>query len=237
MAAIFSLRNWVAKELMRKAEGIMKMPNKGQIDFGEMMIRENLFKRGIDHKSITNSKQLENILNTPIVEPKVVPKKSGEVIEVDFGGFPPEKKAAGGRTGLSYLLAEDTNQRVPFAGGLNAARRAFLKMMGAGAAGIGAAKTGLFGLLKGGGKKAVIKDLTSVPIGNPPGMPSWFKPLVNKVIKEGKAEKITEYDRLITHTAKLPESKTPISVSQDLNTGNVWVDIGEGKHGFVAGGS
>ena len=101
---IFSLRNWVAKELMRESQGIMKIPNKGQIDFGEMMIRENLFKRGIDHKSITSPKQLESILNTPIVEPKVVPKKSGEVIEVDFGGFPPEKKAGGGRTGLSYLL-------------------------------------------------------------------------------------------------------------------------------------
>jgi len=413
MAAIFSLRNWVAKQLMREGEGIMKMPNKGQIDFGEMMVREKLFTGGIDHKLIKSEKQLEHALDSLEAQRKQVLKRdydehvgtnidssknyfytkkekpSAEVIEVDFdkgrwkdpedfahGGrsgygigtlvkekIPPEYRlyaksilpggesgkvgsdyfpesfkrelraqaldkykrtgkltgqvgetdqgrsyrkgeatlnkllqfpstyaslgtytydidpktmdvritdkydwnpdygtrkiggeemtgwhkptrsfkgkdvdlgmfkqlakeswknksidkanllemvgnyfggkesegkgfdvnidiptkeatsategsfAQGGRTGLSYLLAEDTNQRVPFAGGLNAARRAFLKAMGAGAAGIGAAKTGLFGLLKGGGKKAVIKDLTSVPIGNPPGIK-----LLNKVM-------------------------------------------------------
>ena len=148
----------------------------------------------------------------------------------------PEDFAQGGRTGLSYLLAEDTNERIGFGlGGFNAARRAFLKAMGAGAATVGAAKSGLFGLLKGGGKKQIAKELTQVPIKNIDGMPAWFKPLVNKVIKEGKAEKITEYDRLITHTTKLPDSKTPISVSQDLNNGDVWVDIGRDKHGFADG--
>ena len=147
-----------------------------------------------------------------------------------------EDFAQGGRTGLSYLLAEDTNERIGFGlGGFNAARRAFLKAMGAGAATVGAAKSGLFGLLKGGGKKQIAKELTQVPIKDIPGMPAWFKPLVNKVIKEGKAEKITEYDRLITHTTKLPDSKTPISVSQDLNNGDVWVDIGRDKHGFPDG--
>ena len=143
MAGFFSIRNFVAKQLIKPdAEGIMKLPNKGNIDFGEMMIRENLFKRGIDVNSVTSEKQLESILNTPLVEPKVVPKKSGEVIKVDFGGFPPEKKAGGGRTGLSYLLAEDSNQRVPFKlGGIDKMRRAFLKAIGAGAATAGAAKT------------------------------------------------------------------------------------------------
>ena len=34
-------------------EGIMQIPNKGKIDFGEMMIREELFLRGIDHKLVT----------------------------------------------------------------------------------------------------------------------------------------------------------------------------------------
>ena len=34
---IFSLRNFVAKQLTKPdAEGIMKLPNKGNIDFGEM---------------------------------------------------------------------------------------------------------------------------------------------------------------------------------------------------------
>ena len=140
-------------------------------------------------------------------------------------------------TGLNYLLAEDNdNIRVPFGGGgFNAARRAFLKMMGVGAAGVGAAKSGLFSLLKGGGKKEVIKELTEVPIKDIKGMPSWFKPLVNKIIKEGEQMKVTEYDRLITHKSKLPNSKTEIYVNQDLNNGDVWVEIGKDKHGWADG--
>ena len=239
MAGFFSIRNFVAKQLIKPdAEGIMKLPNKGNIDFGEMMIRENLFKRGIDVNSVTSEKQLESILNTPLVEPKVVPKKSGEVIKVDFGGFPPEKKAGGGRTGLSYLLAEDSNQRVPFKlGGIDKMRRAFLKAAGAGAATVGAAKTGLFGLLKGGSKQAA-KDLTQVPIGNPPGMPPWFKPLVNRVIREGEdvTKKFATKEREIVHQISV-EGKIgkdaigvdDIRVTQDLDTGNVRVQYNTTK--------
>ena len=84
ISKIFSLRNWVMKQLMKTDEsGIMKIPPKGKVDFGEMIIRENLFKKGIDPKTITSERQLDNILNTPTVSPKVKPKKSGEVIEVD----------------------------------------------------------------------------------------------------------------------------------------------------------
>ena len=115
MAGIFSLRNWVMKQLMKQDKsGIMRIPDKGKIDFGEMLVRESLFKKGINPGAVKNEKQLDNILNTPAVpkSERVKPKKSGKVIEVDFGNFP-EKKAGGGRTGLSYLLAEDTNERLP----------------------------------------------------------------------------------------------------------------------------
>jgi hypothetical protein len=219
----FSIRNFVAKQLIKPdAEGIMKLPNKGNIDFGEMMIRENLFKRGIDVNSITSEKQLESILNTPLVEPKVVPKKSGEVIKVDFGGFPPEKKAGGGRTGLSYLLAEDTNERVPFKMG----RRAFLKIMGGVGAGIGALKTGALKLF---GKEGatVAKEVTQVPIKNIDGMPAWFKPLVNRVIREGDdvTKKFATKEREIVHTKKI-DDVDEVTVYQDLDTGNVTVEYG-----------
>ena len=66
----------------------------------------------------------------------------------------------------------DQNVRVPvnqggrigfgLGGGFNAARRAFLKIMGAGAATGVAAKSGLLGLLKSG--KPTAQVLTSVPI-------------------------------------------------------------------------
>ena len=117
-------------------------------------------------------------------------------------------------------------------GGIDKARRLFLQAMGAGAAGIGAAKTGLFGLLK--SSKPVTKELTSVPIKNIEGMPAWFKPLVNKVIKEG-TEVSSGAERVIVHRTKLPNSKTDVHVIQELDTGHIMVDIGKGKHGFADG--
>ena len=231
MAGIFSLRNWVMKQLMKPDKsGIMKIPPKGKIDFGEMMVREELFIKGINPGAVKNEKQLDNILNTPAVpkSKRVKPKKSGKVIEVDFdkGRW---NKAGGGRTGLSYLLVEDTNERMPFKMG----RRAFLKLMGGVGAGIGALKAGALKLFSKEGA-TVAKELTQVPIKNIEGMPTWFKPLVNKVIKEG-TEVNSGAERVITHKTKLPESKTDVYVNQDLSTGDVWVDIGIEKHGFPDG--
>ena len=120
--------------------------------------------------------------------------------------------------------------RVPFGGGgFEKARRLFLKTMGAGAAGTVAAKTGLFGLLKG-SKSAKVADLTSVPIKNADGMPPWFKPLVNRVIKEGKD--ITNLppnkggafaEREIVHSAKLGENQG-VRVSQNLDDQTITVE-------------
>ena len=139
--------------------------------------------------------------------------------------------------GLAPLLGEPTyadGGRIGFKlGGIDKARRAFLKWAGVGAAGVGAAKSGLLGLLKSG--KPITGVVTSVPIkSGVDGMPAWFKPLVNKVIKEG-TEVPSGAERVIVHKTKLPDSKTDIYVEQDLNTGNVVVDIGVGKHGFSAG--
>ena len=153
------------KQLMKQnKEGIMKIPEKGKIDFGEMILKESLFEKGIDPKLIKNEDQLNNILNTPAVpkSERVKPKKSADIIEVDFdkgrwnksgggkakeswtdkltrwGGGPsvlagelgieglnqiyqllnmPGLYNKGGRAGLSYLLAEDSNQRIPLGGG------------------------------------------------------------------------------------------------------------------------
>ena len=348
--AVNIIRQFLMKKLMKPdASGIMKIPEKGRIDFTEHFIKERLFTNGIDHRTIQNEKQLKNILDSiDQAEARKLKqgldenvgtnidgsknyfytqkeKPSGKIIEVDFDqgrwkDMDPEKKAGGGRTGLSYLLAEDTNERMPFfagkvvteiikkvgkrkpkvkpktemdkirewgvkemeytnpksiyyderrvlqdkypgitddllnkiliddnpqrkaevlatideafrmmekgkghkeiiqifkstprtkqaeggrigfgLGGFNAARRAFLKAMGAGAAGVGAAKSGLFGLLK--SSKPVAKELTQVPIKNVDGMPSWFKPLVNRVIKEGEdvTKQFATKERQIVH--------------------------------------
>ena len=47
MAGIFSLRNWVMKQLMKtNKSGVMEMPPKSKLDFGEMLLREQLFNKG-----------------------------------------------------------------------------------------------------------------------------------------------------------------------------------------------
>ncbi len=83
-------------------------------------------------------------------------------------------------TGLNYLLAEDNdNLRVPFAGGGDAGRRAFLKLMGVLGGGIAGIKTGILGLGEGTGKKAVTETIKqSAGSGRPP--PYFFK-LVEKI--------------------------------------------------------
>jgi hypothetical protein len=127
-------------------------------------------------------------------------------------------------TGLNYLLGEDdTNSRVSYGAG---GRRGFLKLLaGLGAAGA-AFKTGLMSLTKG-GVKPIVKELISVPIGNPQGMPVWFKPLVNKIIKEGDdvTKKFGTVDRELVHTKKLDKFEE-VTVYQDLSTGNVRLEYG-----------
>ena len=111
------------------------------------------------------------------------------------------------------MLGEPTyadGGRVPLGKGklaLDAARRAFLKLTGGAVAGTVAAKSGLLSIFKGGGKKQIIKDLTTVPIKDISGMPSWFKPLVNRVIKEGDdvTKKFATKEREIVHTKKIDE--------------------------------
>ena len=147
----------------------------------------------------------------------------------------PVNLAVGGRasTGLNYLLGEDDqNSRMPFKDGHSAGRRKFLKTMA------GLASIPFLGkFFKWAKPAAKIADVTSVPIGNAAGMPAWFKPLVNRVIKEGTdVTKQNAYkERVVVHKTKLPESKTEVYVHQDLDSGDVWVDIGIDKHGFPDG--
>ena len=151
-----------------------------------------------------------------------------DMFEAQIKKHKPKEPLAGG--GIAGMLGEPTyeedNHRVPFKlGGIDKVRRAFLQAMGAGAAGVGAAKTGLFGLLKGGGKKQIVENLTQVPIENAAGMPSWFKPLVNRVIKEG--DDITKQaawkERQIVHSKKLGEEQG-VRVTQDLDNQTITVE-------------
>ena len=150
----------------------------------------------------------------------------------EFNKFPVKN----GRTlnaygGIAGMLGEptyaDDNHRVPLGGGklaFDAARRKFLQMLGIGAAGTAAAKSGLLGLLKGGGKKQIVESLTQVPIGSADGMPAWFPKLVNRVIKEGDdvTTKFATKDREIVHATKIGDDDM-VTVTQSLDDGTIRV--------------
>ena len=132
-------------------------------------------------------------------------------------------------TGPGPVLEAAEGGRIGFKEGHRPGRRKFLKV----AAGLASIPVvGKF--FKWAKPAAKVADVTSVPIKNISGMPAWFKPLVNKVIKEG-TEVPSGAERVIVHKTKLPNSKTDVYVNQDLNTGDVWVDLGVEKHGFPDG--
>jgi hypothetical protein len=111
--------------------------------------------------------------------------------------------------------------RIGLAGGMT--RRAFLKLMGGVAAGIGAIKSGIMGA----GKKGVAKKVVKEVIKTPPvaGKPEWFDALINKVILEGDdvTKKLATKDREIVHTKKLNDQES-VTVTQDLDDGAIRVE-------------
>ena len=175
-------------------------------------------------------KDLQDILypkkqSNPFEEVKV-----SDQLEFNFDDLDPKGMAGGG---LAYMLGE--GGRIGFAaGGIDKARRAFLKLMGGVGAGIGGLKMGLFG-----GKKTstAIKVAETVKKSDAKGMPEWFPKLVEKVMKEGEdvTDTYSTVERTVVKKAKLPESKTDVIVEVDLTTGDTLVDVGMGRHGWVDG--
>mgnify|MGYP003119324919 CR=1 FL=1 len=120
---------------------------------------------------------------------------------------------------ISKTFADGGVARQNFAMG----RRAFMKLLGGAAAGIGALKTGAFKLL---GKKAapVAKEVITTPAAA--GKPAWFDALVTRVINEGDdvTKKFATKEREIVHLKKIDEDAT-VRVHRNLDDGTVRVDI------------
>ena len=135
--------------------------------------------------------------------------------------------------GPRTTAAEGGIMRMGFKKGGDMSRRGFLKLI----AGLAALPVvgKFFKLAKPAAK--VAETFTHVPIKDIPGMPVWFKPLVAKVIKEGDdvTKQFAVKDLEVVHRTKLPTSGTDVVVTQQLDTGDVLVDIGMGKHGWSAG--
>ena len=96
-------------------------------------------------------------------------------------------------------------------------RRAFLKMMAAGGAGIAGLKSGLINIFKP-RSQAVQEVVETVVKSDATGMPEHFMPLVNKIMNEGKLVK--ESDRIQTY--KHPTRKD-IDLEYELDSGSVGV--------------
>ena len=114
----------------------------------------------------------------------------------------PDDFADGGRAGF-------------MAGGMG--RRAFLKMMAAGGAGLAALKTGLINVFKP-RSQAVNEVVETVTKTDAMGVPEHFAPLVNKIMKEGKLMK--ESDRIQTYNHP---TRKDLELDYELDTGSVGV--------------
>ena len=117
-------------------------------------------------------------------------------------GEPEEGLAYGGRAGF-------------MAGGMG--RRAFLKLMGMGGAGIAALKTGLINVFRP-RSQAVEEVVETVTKTDAMGVPDHFAPLVNKIMKEGKLTK--ESDRIQTYQHP---TRKDLELDYEMDTGSVGV--------------
>ena len=122
--------------------------------------------------------------------------------EKKFDKPDPDDFASGGRVGLA-------------AGGMG--RRAFLKLMAAGGAGIAGLKSGLINIFKP-RSQAVQEVVETVAKSDATGMPEHFMPLVNKIMNEGKLVK--ESDRIQTY--KHP-TRQDLELEYELDSGSVGV--------------
>ena len=115
-------------------------------------------------------------------------------------------------TGLNYLLGDDNdNTRVPFAGG-GMGKRAFLKFLASGAAGIAGLKTGLFGV----GKKEVAKEVVK-EAATSGGVPPYFFKLVNKIKTLG--DNVTE--TAATADRQSVKQYKDYTLTEDVSTGSI----------------
>ena len=116
----------------------------------------------------------------------------------------PEDMATGGRAGFKM------------------GRRAFLKALGAGLTGLGAAKTGIFSGFGKEGTKQVTKEMVKTPPVS--GKPEWFDNLVNKVIIQGDdvTKKFATKERQDVHKLQIDEMDD-VTVYRNLDDGEIRV--------------
>jgi hypothetical protein len=97
-------------------------------------------------------------------------------------------------------------------------KRAFLKLMGTGAAGIAALKSGVLGLGKGAGKqvaKEVVQKSTSTP-------PAYFFELAEKIKTLGRVTDGPQ-ERIKIHSMPAKDGKSELMLTEDIGTGEMQI--------------
>ena len=129
-----------------------------------------------------------------------------EILEIQRTGKHPrgEPKAEGGRIGYKI-------------GGIDKARRAFLKTMGAAGAGITALKTGLLGL----GKQAA--PVVDKAVETVTEAPSYFFDLVAKIKLFGKQRTTPSYKERVNEFTYTGKNGDQYELIEDLDTGEIMI--------------
>ena len=124
----------------------------------------------------------------------------------DDPDFNPEDMAQGGRAGFKM------------------GRRAFLKLMGSAAAGIGALKAGALKMFGKETAKNIPQVVTTPPVA---GKPAWFDAVVNRVIAEGDdvTKQFAYKERMQVNTKQISPTEE-VTVYRDLNDGSVRINYG-----------
>ncbi len=146
-----------------------------------------------------------------IDEPKKLDPRTKEKMDDMKDIEDPEDMAQGGRAGFKI-------------GGIDKARRAFLKAAAGVTGGIAALKTGLLNIGKG-TTKQVAKEIITTP--NAPGKPEWFDALVTKVVNEGTdvTKGFATKERELVHTKQINDF-AEVTVYRDLDTNTTIVNYG-----------
>jgi len=115
-----------------------------------------------------------------------------------------------------YDFAADGGRIGYKAGSVDKMRRLFLKAIGAGTAGVGAAKSGIFSFGKGAGK-TVAKEVAQQTTSSMP--PPYFFKLAEKIKMMGDDATATT-DRTIAKTLKSKDGKSTYLLEEDVTTGD-----------------
>jgi len=162
---------------------------------------------GVELRQLMQAKDLYDRTRQEIMDPNY------EIDDITLGLT--EEYANGGIAGL--------RQGYVGGGGVDIARRGFLKLLGVTAGGVAALKLGL-GKILGKESGAVSKKvIDEVIIEGGSGAPSWLQPLVNKALREGTdISKQAVKDGQVVKSLDTPTGK--VDVYYDTRTGEIDID-------------